>query len=240
MRWLFVSDVHLTSAAPAAIEQFVDFLAREARGAHALYVLGDLFEVWVGDDDTDALGERVCAALRSLCAAGTAVFVLHGNRDFLLGAGFSRRSGAYLLPDPSLIEIAGEPVLVSHGDALCIDDHPYQQLRSIVRARVWQQRFLDLPLQARIALADRARAGSRAHTSRTVPVLMDVNAQAVEAAFRASGARRLVHGHTHRPGIHPLIVDGRPVHRLVLGAWYEQGSYLECAAGRWQLRELAR
>jgi len=240
VRRLFVSDLHLTAAAPEAIEQFLRFLAREAAGAQALYVLGDLFEFWVGDDEDDALSERVCAALKGVAGAGTALYLMHGNRDFLLGEGFCGRTGGYLLPDPSLVDIDGEAVLLSHGDALCVDDRPYQQLRSIVRTPAYQRRFLALPLRARIALADRARAGSRAHTSRQVPTLMDVNPGTVLAAFRATGAARLVHGHTHRPGIHELIVDGRTVRRVVLGAWYEQGSYLECEGGHWQLRQLER
>jgi len=186
MARLFVSDVHL-GAAPQATEQFLGFLRAEAAQAQALYILGDLFEAWVGDDDQDPGNERVCRALRALTAGGVACFALHGNRDFLLGSGFCERSGCQLLPDPVIAQLDDERVLLTHGDALCTDDHAYQELRSIVRDPAWQERFLALPRSAREQLADEARAGSRRHTSRTVPDIMDVNAQAVTAAFRATG-----------------------------------------------------
>jgi UDP-2,3-diacylglucosamine hydrolase len=240
MARLIVSDVHLDASAPEATEQFLKFLRAEAAGAEALYILGDLFEVWVGDDDAEPDNERVCAALRALTASGVACFVLHGNRDFLLGSGFCERSGCQLLSDPVIAEFGAEAVLLTHGDALCIDDHPYQELRSIVRAADWQRRFLALPRPQREALAHEVRAGSRRHTARTVPYIMDVNAGAVTTAFRATRVRRMIHGHTHRPGVHDLEVDGQAAQRIVLGAWYEQGSYLHCADGRFQLRSLPR
>ena len=240
MARLFVSDVHLDAAAPQAIEQFLRFLHAEAAAAEALYILGDLFEAWVGDDDQEPANEHVCRALRALTAGGVACFALHGNRDFLLGTGFCERSGCQLLPDPVIAQLDGERVLLTHGDALCTDDHAYQELRSIVRAPTWQQRFLALPRAHRELLAVEARAGSRRHTSRTVPNIMDVNAQAVTAAFRATGVRRLVHGHTHRPGIHDIEIDGEPAQRIVLGAWYEQGSVLRFERGRYELRALPR
>ncbi|HYB31979.1 MAG TPA: UDP-2,3-diacylglucosamine diphosphatase [Steroidobacteraceae bacterium] len=240
MARLFVSDVHLDAGAPQAIEQFLDFLAGEARGAEALYILGDLFEAWVGDDDQEPANERVCRALRALTAGGVACFALHGNRDFLLGRGFSARSGCRLLADPVIAQLDGERVLLTHGDALCTDDHAYQELRSIVRAPAWQRRFLALPRSSRELLADEARAGSRRHTARTVPDIMDVNAAAVAAAFRATRVRRMIHGHTHRPGVHDLELDGAPVQRIVLGAWYEQGSFLRYERGSYQLRALPR
>ena len=238
MRQLFVSDVHLDSG--PALEQFLEFLAREAAGAAALYILGDLFESWVGDDDRSPAAERVCAALKTLTGSGVPCFVMHGNRDFLLGPGFAARSGCRLLPDPVVAGLDGEPVLLTHGDALCTDDHAYQELRTMVRSPEWQRRFLALPLSAREALADEVRAGSRAHTARTVPTIMDVNDGAVTAAFRAAGVRRMIHGHTHRPGVHDLSTDGAAAQRIVLGAWYEQGSYLSCERGEYQLRELPR
>jgi UDP-2,3-diacylglucosamine hydrolase len=237
---LFVSDVHLDVTAPEATEQFLAFLAGEARQTQALYILGDLFEAWVGDDDADPDKARVCEGLRALSASGVACFAMHGNRDFLLGAGFSQRSGCQLLPDPIVVRLYGEEVLLTHGDALCTDDHSYQELRTIVRDPVWQQRYLALPRSRRELLADEARAGSRAHTTRTIPRIMDVNVDAVERAFRAAGVRRMIHGHTHRPGMHALNIAGRPAERIVLGAWYEQGSYLTCEGGDYQLRVLAR
>ena len=137
-------------------------------------------------------------------------------------------------------ELGGERVLLTHGDALCTDDHAYQELRTVVRARAWQRRFLDLPLATRSSLASEARAGSRAHTARITATIMDVNGQAVERAFRATRARRLIHGHTHRPAVHDALIEGRPVQRIVLGAWYEQGSYLLYQGGRYELCTLPR
>jgi UDP-2,3-diacylglucosamine hydrolase len=237
---LFVSDVHLDAGAPGATEQFLAFLAREAAGAEALYILGDLFEAWVGDDEDDPEKERVCRALRALASSGVACFALHGNRDFLLGPGFSGRSGCELLEDPVVAQIDGERVLLTHGDALCTDDHAYQELRTLVRSSDLQRRFLALPREHRQLLATEARAGSRRHTARTVPYIMDVNAAAVAAAFRAARVQRMIHGHTHRPGVHRHEIDGAPAQRIVLGAWYEQGSYLIVERGGYELRELPR
>ena len=240
MARLFVSDLHLDASAPQATEQFLDFLRTHAANQEALYILGDLFEAWIGDDDRGPDKSRVCAGLRELTSSGVACFVIHGNRDFLLGRDFCERTGSRLLPDPVVIELDGERVLLTHGDALCTDDHSYQELRSIVRTPEWQRRFLALPLETRELLANEARAGSREHTSRTVPYVMDVNPDAVAAAYRATGVRRIIHGHTHRPGIHVAELDGQTVHRMVLGAWYEQGSYLVYDSGRYELKELPR
>jgi len=240
MTHLFVSDVHLGEDSAPAIGQFLAFLATHAARAEALYILGDLFESWVGDDDRSAAALEVCAALKTLTAGGVPCFVLHGNRDFLLGSGFCERTGSILLTDPVVAELDGERVLVTHGDALCTDDHAYQELRSIVRRGDMQRRFLALPLSVRELLAGEVRAGSRRHIARTVPTIMDVNAQAVERAFRAAGVRRMIHGHTHRPGVHELTVDGASAERIVLGAWYEQGSYLSCERGSYALRSLPR
>jgi UDP-2,3-diacylglucosamine hydrolase len=240
MSRLFVSDVHLDASSPAAVDQFLGFLQTHATNAEALYILGDLFEVWVGDDDSDTDKLRTCAALSELTQRGVACFILHGNRDFLLGRDFCEATGCRLLPDPIVAEFDGERVLLTHGDALCIDDHPYQELRSIVRTAVWQRRYLKLPLTDRELIANQARAGSRQHTTRTIPKIMDVNPAAVEKAYRVAGVRRMIHGHTHRPGIHDTTIDGAPAQRIVLGAWYEQGSYLVYERGDYELRELAR
>lgn len=239
MALLFVSDLHLDAAAPEATAQFLRFLDEEARGASALYVLGDLFESWVGDDDPEPERERVCAGLRELTRT-VPCFVLSGNRDFLLGAGFAARTGARLLPDPVVADLDGTAVLLTHGDTLCTGDHGYQELRSIVRHPRWQARFLALDLESRMLLADEARAGSRAHVSRTVPQIMDVDPVAVAAALRATDTRWLIHGHTHRPGVHEIDLDGERATRLVLGAWYEQGSVLVWDRGRYELRSLPR
>lgn len=240
MARLFVSDVHLDASAPQATEQFLEFLRVQAAQAEALYILGDLFEVWVGDDDPSPEKARIVAALRELAAKGIACFVIHGNRDFLLGRGFCDRSGCRLLPDPVILELDGERVLVTHGDALCTDDHSYQELRSTVRTVEWQRRFLALPFEIRDRLANKARAGSKAHTTRTAPKIQDVNADAVATAFRTARVHRMIHGHTHRPGIHDLVIDDEPAQRIVLGAWYEQGSYLLYENGRYELKTLPR
>ena len=237
-RCLFVSDVHLDTVAGTAEAQFVELLHAEGPQADALYILGDLFESWVGDD-TSAHG-TVINALAALSAQGTACFALHGNRDFLLGENFAERSGCQLLPDPVIVNLGGEPVLLTHGDALCTGDHAYQELRTIVRDARWQRRFLSLPLATRELLANEARAGSRAHTARTQPRIMDVDPGAVAAAFRATGVTRMIHGHTHRPAVHDGQVDGRPVQRIVLGAWYEQGSCLRFGSDGYELRSLPR
>jgi UDP-2,3-diacylglucosamine hydrolase len=168
------------------------------------------------------------------------VFIIHGNRDFLLGRAFCARTGCELLSDPVIVELDGESVLLTHGDALCTDDHAYQALRASVRTRAWQRRFLALPLAARARLANQARAGSQAHTARVLPEIMDVNPEAVTASFRALAVRRMIHGHTHRPAVHDGVIDGERVQRIVLGAWYEQGSYLWYERGRYELRELRR
>ncbi len=237
MATLLASDLHLDSEAPWAIDAFRAFLAGPARQAEALDLLGDIFEAWVGDDDQSADNDRICDGLAALTRAGVATYAIHGNRDFLLGEGFARRTGVKLLPDPVMVDLYGVPTLLSHGDVFCTEDVSYQQLRSIVRQPAWQRRFLSLPLATRRKLASAARAGSKAHTGRTIPTIMDVNADAVTRAFRATGARRLIHGHTHRPAIHPGVVDGETAERVVLAPWYEAASCLSVDAGG--LREIA-
>jgi len=226
VKYLFVSDLHLEAAAPRAIEAFVGLLRGEAREAAALYILGDLFESWVGDDDPDPARDRVCRAIAALTATGVPVFVMHGNRDFLYGAGFETRTGATLLPDPCVATLLGRRVLLTHGDLLCTGDAAYQELRSTVRAASFQERVLALPLEARQTLADAARAGSKAHVAAQRPEIMDVTPDAVVAAFRATGTRVMVHGHTHRPAEHGHVVDGEQALRVVLDAWYDGGSVL--------------
>jgi len=230
MATLFASDLHLDSESPWAIDAFIAFLKGPARGAEALYLLGDLFEAWVGDDDDNPDNARTCAALAELTASGVATYALHGNRDFLLGERFSKRTGIKLLPDPVLVELYGIPTLLSHGDVFCTEDFSYQQLRSIVRQTSWQHRFLSLPLDTRRLLAGAARAGSKAHNQRSIPTILDVNPDAVLRAFRATGARRLIHGHTHRPAIHACVVDGVNAERVVLAPWYETASCISVDA----------
>ncbi|MFT3904919.1 MAG: UDP-2,3-diacylglucosamine diphosphatase [Steroidobacteraceae bacterium] len=222
MHTLFVSDLHLDAAEPEALEQFLGWLAGPARAADCLYILGDLFEVWIGDDDRDPVRARACAALGQL-AAQVPVYVMCGNRDFLLGPGFERRSGTRLISDPLTIDLYGERVLLTHGDLLCTADSSYQNLRSIVRRPGWQKTLRALPLVTRQVLADAARAGSRRHTQSTDEYIMDVNEAAVQAVLLATGVRTLIHGHTHRPGIHRYAMGKQLARRFVLGAWHHEG-----------------
>lgn len=223
-----MSDLHLDADRPEATRAFHRFLEQRASGAEALYVLGDLFEAWVGDDDDSALAQEVVEALAQLTAGGTAVFFARGNRDFLVGDDFARRSGVVLLEDASVVAIGGERVLLMHGDSLCTDDHDYQQFRATVRDPKWQAQFLALPLAARRALAAQARDASRISTSGKPMEIMDVNASAVAEAMRLNGVRRLIHGHTHRPAVHEFELDGAAAVRTVLGDWFRRGWALEC------------
>jgi UDP-2,3-diacylglucosamine hydrolase len=237
---LFISDLHIDASREDITRQFLKFLKTEANSAAALYILGDLFESWIGDDAPDAAQSAVIAGLHELTSSGVPCFVMHGNRDFLLAAEFSRASGARLLPDPLIITLYGEPVLVMHGDALCTDDRAYQRLRATVRDAAWQQQFLALSIEARRALAGAARAGSQAHTAAMQNTITDVNSGSVAAALRGAGTATLLHGHTHRPAIHAIEVDGKPRTRIVLGDWYQQGSVLRWDHDGPELRSLAR
>ncbi|WP_146910378.1 UDP-2,3-diacylglucosamine diphosphatase [Arenimonas daejeonensis] len=226
MTVLFVSDLHLDVSRPAITSLFLDLLAGEARQAEALYILGDLFEAWVGDDDPGEPGASVCAALRALVDSGVPVYLMRGNRDFLYGQGIAERCGARLLPDPCVVSLAGRPTLLMHGDLLCSDDTAYQAFRRQVRDPAWQANFLAQPLAARQAFAAQARAASKQHQSGMSEAITDVNASTVENTMAAYGVDRLIHGHTHRPAIHSFAVNGHPATRVVLGDWYEQGSVL--------------
>ena len=240
MTTLFISDLHIDAARPAIVEQFLQFLHTEAKNAAALYILGDLFESWIGDDAPDPAQSAAIAGLRVLTSSGVPCFVMHGNRDFLLSQQFCAMSGAQLLHDPLIVTLYGEGVLVMHGDALCTDDRAYQRLRATVRDPDWQRQFLALPIESRRALAGAARAGSQAHTAAMEHAITDVNADSVAMALRAAGTSTLLHGHTHRPAIHALEIDGRPRTRIVLGDWYDQGSVLRWDHRGPELRSLPR
>ena len=240
MTTLFISDLHVDEAHPDIAEQLHDFLATEAREAQALYILGDLFESWIGDDDPDAAKRTVVAALRDTVTAGTPCFFMRGNRDFLIGEGFARDSGCTILDDPAPVELYGERVLLMHGDTLCTDDRDYQSFRRMVRDPQWQGAFLAQSLQQRLAQARAARDASRARTSVLSEEIMDVNAGAVQDALRGSGARVLLHGHTHRPAVHRFDAEGGAATRIVLGDWYTQGSVLRWNADGFALESLPR
>lgn len=230
MATLFVADLHLARERPAVTERFLTFLAERAGDADRLYILGDLFEAWVGDDCVPEEYEPVLEALRACTDAGLEVYLQHGNRDFLLGEGFAARTGVRLLPEPAAIDLYGTPTLLLHGDTLCTDDRPYQAMRAKFRDPAWIAAFLNQPPEERLAFARELRATSEAATADKDAALMDVNADAVAAAARGHGADRIIHGHTHRPGRHVQHVDGRDVERLVLGAWDEAaGDLLVCA-----------
>jgi UDP-2,3-diacylglucosamine hydrolase len=235
---LFISDLHLDAERPAITELFLQFLRGPAAGADALYILGDLFEAWVGDDDRSAHHERVIEGLHELTRRGVPVQVMHGNRDFLLGTEFAAASGAALLAEPAVIDLYGTPTLLLHGDILCTDDHDYMQFRAMVRNPAWQQEFLAKPLAERRAMAHQAREQSRCSTAGKREQIMDVNPDAVTAALRRHGVHRLIHGHTHRPATHRLTVNNQPATRIVLGDWYEQGSVLHCSATGCHLQQL--
>ena len=229
---LFISDLHLCHSRPAITALFIDFLRTTAVKAQQLYVLGDLFEYWAGDDDmADAHHAQVISAFKALADTGVQIFFMHGNRDFLIAEDFAQATGMTLLADPTLLTLYDERVLLSHGDTLCTDDTAYQAFRQQVRDPGWQQTFLQQPLASRKAYIENLRQRSEQEKSSKTESIMDVNEQAVADMLRAYAyPPLLIHGHTHRPAQHPLQVDGRDCVRWVLGDWYEQGSCLRLDA----------
>lgn len=236
---LFISDLHLCGTRPVITRLFLDFLRRRASHAEALYILGDLFEYWIGDE---AVGQEefrgIVRGLHELTAGGTPVYVMHGNRDFLMADGFEAATGTRLLADPTRLDLHGTPTLLMHGDSLCIDDHEYMTFRHKVRNPAWQREFLDKPVAERDAIVRDFREISRNSTASKKPEIMDVNQQAVETVMREHGVHRLIHGHTHRPKEHLFTLDAQPARRMVLGDWYEQGSVLSVDARGWRLENL--
>src|SRR5438046_6130705 len=230
-RTLFISDLHLSVERPELVAAFHEFVRGPARGASALYVLGDLFDLWLGDDQLrDPLAAGVAGALAELARSGTAVYLQRGNRDFLLGERFAKASGATLLSDAVVHDLHGTPTLIMHGDQLCTDDVGYQRFRAFWQDPVHRRRLLALPYAVRRGIAALFRAGSRRATAGKTEVIMDVNANAVAAALREHNVTRLIHGHTHRPARHEHVVDSRSCERYVLADWYDAGSYLRVDA----------
>jgi UDP-2,3-diacylglucosamine hydrolase len=230
-RALFISDLHLSAERPDANEQFFRFLGDEAGRARSLYVLGDLFEYWAGDEELedpagDPLAAEVAQGFRRLADAGVSIHLMHGNRDFLVGKAFFAASGARFLEDPSVLHFAGQPVALMHGDTLCTDDVDYQAWRRTARSATWQREFLAKPLAARHEAIRGLREKSKQVIALKPADIMDVNADAVRDAFRRHGVRRLIHGHTHRPARHDIEVDGARCERWVLPDWYGRGGYL--------------
>lgn len=234
----FISDIHLNPKRPDSFARFESFMTQAAKRVRRLYILGDMVDYWVGDDGVDAIGQgRAEAALRRAAKAGVAVFFMRGNRDFLIGDAFAERTGCRLLPDPSVVELpagdgngdgdgATRRFLLTHGDALCTDDVEHQAARGEMLSAKWRFAFLQQPLQARIDAAAAMRASSESRKQRTPAALMDVNQAAVEALMRRHRIDTLIHGHTHRPGVHQFTVDGRPAWRYVLGDWHKKRSAL--------------
>ncbi|MDL4915374.1 MAG: UDP-2,3-diacylglucosamine diphosphatase [Enterobacterales bacterium endosymbiont of Blomia tropicalis] len=223
-RTLFIADLHLCQEEPAITAGFLHFLQREAVHCDALYILGDLFEAWIGDDDPNPLHQTVAEALHALPVP---VYFIHGNRDFLIGRRFARASGMMLLPEEHVLARYGHRVLIMHGDTLCTDDQGYQRFRAKVHNRWIQTLFLALPLFIRKHIAARMRADSKQANQHKSVSIMDVNQQAVEATMLRQQVRMLIHGHTHRPAIHTLTLQGETAERVVLGAWHTKGSMIQ-------------
>jgi len=229
MATLLISDLHLHPGAPEITEGFLHWLETRACGCDALYILGDFFEAWIGDDLLDLSGHdptgnadlavRIARALRHLADNGTALYLMHGNRDFLLGKRFAEHAGATLLPDPSLVELDGRPVLLMHGDSLCTRDEAYQAFRAQARHPLWQEQVLSMPIDQRIALARQLREQSGEANSNKAEDIMDVTPDEVVKVMAEHGVTTLIHGHTHRPAVHELTVGDVPARRYVLGDW---------------------
>lgn len=224
---LFISDLHLSADHPGTVALFLGFCRERAAGATALYVLGDLFDAWIGDDNDAPPYPDIRAALRTLTDNGTPVYLQHGNRDFLVGERFCTRTGVQLLPEEAVVDLHGSRMLLMHGDTLCTDDLAYQQARRTLRDPAFVEAFLSRPLDERAAIAADYRRRSGEATSLLAADIMDVNQAAVEAAMRRHGVTRLVHGHTHRAAWHRFTRDGRALERIVLGEWHpDRGPYL--------------
>jgi len=236
---LFLSDLHLSPSRPKAVAAFQAFAAGPARDASAVYILGDLFDWWIGDDQlAEPFVAPIAQALRGVSDAGVALYVGHGNRDFLLGTQFALVTGATLLPETQVLDLFARRTLLCHGDELCTDDVGYQRYRKRARNPALQRRLLRLPYWARRTLASWLRRMSRNENARKAEEIMDVNSRAVEAAFRTHSAQRMIHGHTHRPARHMHNVDGAARERWVLADWHDHGQYLQVDATGVYVREI--
>lgn len=225
-RILLISDLHLEEERPQLTQAFLDFLERETPNASALYILGDFFNVWLGDDDDRPLNAVISHALRQHAGRGLAIFLMHGNRDFLLGARFAEASGATLLPEPHVLQHGNQRYLLLHGDVLCTRDTDYLRFRNLVRNPDWQHQFLGKPLAERRAFAEQARATSKSMNSNKAADIMDVTQSEVELQLQHHGLSTMIHGHTHRPWVHQFELKGQPCRRIVLGDWGAAGWYV--------------
>ncbi|MBW7470243.1 UDP-2,3-diacylglucosamine diphosphatase [Marinobacter sp. F4218] len=231
MTMLFISDLHLEESRPDITEAFLDFLTNKAMGVERLYILGDFFEAWIGDDERTPLQEKVASALKEVNESGTAIFLMHGNRDFLIGEDFCNRAGATLLDDPTVVDLYGTPTLLMHGDSLCTADVEYQKFRANMRNPQWQQMILQRPLADRQQMARQLREISMAKNQGKEETIMDVTPEEVVKEMEAHGVQRLIHGHTHRPAEHQLEANGQPAKRIVLGDWDKNVWWLEVGPG---------
>lgn len=232
---LLISDLHLEQERPDITRAFLDLLGGRAREAQALYILGDFFEVWVGDDAMSPYQLSICQALRELSDSGTQIFLMHGNRDFMLGKAFCKAAGATLLKDPSVVDFYGEPVLLMHGDSLCTRDEAYMRMRRYLRNPLTLWILRHLPLRTRHKLARKLRNESRAQTRMKANDIVDVTPEEVPRVMQAFGVHTLVHGHTHRPAIHKLQLGEQAAKRIVLGDWDRQGWALQVDEQGFQL-----
>lgn len=232
---LLISDLHLEQERPDISRAFLHFLESRASEAEALYILGDFFEVWIGDDAISPFQRSIAQALRQLSDSGTRIYLMHGNRDFMIGQAFCREAGCTLLRDPSLVELGGEHVLLMHGDSLCTQDAAYMRLRRWLRNPLALFILRNLPLATRHKLARKLRKESREQTRMKASDIVDVTPAEVPRIMAAHGVRTLIHGHTHRPAVHQLEVAGQPARRIVLGDWDSQGWALQIDDQNWQL-----
>jgi len=241
MSILFISDLHLQADQPAVANAFFRFVREQAPQADALYILGDLFEVWVGDDDDEIFCRQVITALKNLSDSGVPLYFMHGNRDFLIGERFAKETGASILEDPTQLTLFGQQVVLMHGDSLCTDDHEYMEYRAMVRNPQWQQGLLEKPLADRREFAKSLRETSREKGAQKSMEIQDVVAADVNAVFKETGCRLLIHGHTHRPQIHNVEMDGssEKYYRIVLGDWEAKGWYLMLYDAGFELVEFA-
>ncbi|WP_286220072.1 UDP-2,3-diacylglucosamine diphosphatase [Marinobacter apostichopi] len=232
MTTLFISDLHLEESRPDITEAFLGFLKEKAHGVEQLYILGDFFEAWIGDDERTPLQEQIAAALRAVSDSGTEIFLMHGNRDFLIGHDFCDRAGATLLDDPTVVDLYGTPTLLMHGDSLCTADVEYQKFRANMRNPQWQQMILQRPLADRQQMARQLREISMAKNQGKAETIMDVTPEEVVNDMETHGVQRLIHGHTHRPAEHHLQANGQPAKRIVLGDWDTHVWWLDVQPGQ--------
>ena len=232
---LFISDLHLDKERPEIIQLFSQFLSSQATRSESLYILGDLFEYWIGDDQPLTGLEPVIEGLQLLTASSVPIYFIHGNRDFLIGESFAEATGIKLLPESTVIDIYGRPALLMHGDTLCTDDTDYQKMRGMLRNADWQKQFLSASLEERTQQALQLRQKSLSATKNKKEDIMDVNPQTVEKIMLDNNVDLLIHGHTHRPAIHELSIQDQKAQRIVLGDWYSQGSVLRATLDSMEL-----